>query len=103
MIDIVHILEVAASSFGALLKIETFVHEAVDREPVYFACGEHELPDACRARRRYCCGIEGGLDNGQILEFEREVVAVQRLFDEWEVEIGQREHIAHESATLFGI
>ena len=98
MIDGVHAAQETARGVGRFDGVHTFVHQRVDLQSEQLAGGGHELPQSGGTHVRAGDGIEGGLDDRQVLQFVRQVVSCQGFFEDREVVLAH----AHHACYLFG-
>ncbi len=83
--DVVHLLQVAAGSVGALVGIHALVHVGRDFQTLQFARRIHELPKTFSAHGTRGRRVHSALNDGQVLELHRHVVAVQSGLKDGEV------------------
>lgn len=81
--------EETAGGIRGFIRIEAFIHQAIDLKAVDACGGWHELPETGRARVGACRGIEGGLDDGEVLELERHVMLHEFILEHGEIELGE--------------
>ena len=88
---------------GGLHRITTLIHQTVDIKSVLLACGNHKLPQTASARSRYCLGVQCRLDDGQVLQFQWEVVSVKGFLEDGHIEIRGAQHITDGMAQTTAI
>ena len=69
-----------------------FVDEAVAFQAVHLSGSQHKLPQAGSTDARPCGGVEGGFDNGQISEFKRQAVGIERFFKDRHIKVAGTQH-----------
>ena len=95
----IHLLEVLASRVCGGDRVEALIDQTVDLETEQLAGGQHELPNARGTSARIGSGVEIAFDDGEVLQFQREIVLVEHLLEKWEIEISHRHDITHQLAA----
>ena len=98
LINSVHAVQEPACGIGGADRVHSFVHQRVHFQSVYLRRGRHELPKTGCSDVRTGGGVERGLDDRQVLQFIRQVVTAQGLFEHREIILAHSHHPRH----LFG-
>ena len=88
---------------AALNGVAALVHEACHLEAVKLARGNHELPQSSSSGTTDSLGVEGRLDDGQVLQLQRQLIGFESLLEDWDIEVGSPEHNAHGAAQTTGV
>ena len=103
VVDAIKVLQIACCSPCGLDGVATFVYEAVAFQAVELARLKHELPKSGSTCARYGRRIQGRFDDGQVFQFERQIVGIKGFFENRHVEIAGAEHEGHLIAQAGGV
>ena len=101
--DVVEVLQVAGGGITGLDGVATLVDEAGHLQSVLLAGGQHELPQPGCSHAAGGAGVQGTLDDGQVLQFQRHLVGLEGFFEQGKVEVRGTEHDADGAAQASAV
>ena len=101
--NVVRILHVLCCGMGRFHRIQPFVNERIDVKPVYLGRAVHELPHTLGSGPGNGGRVHCRLYHRHGLEFERNVMLVEYLFDYRHVIRAKAQHLTHPLVHLLRI
>ena len=98
--SLVKVVQVTCGSIRSLDGVAAFVDEAVGLKSVNLSRTQHELPESGRSLPGYGGRVECRLDDGQVLQFEGQVVGIEGFLEDRHVEVAGTEHEGYLVAQL---
>ena len=82
-------------SIGRLVKIATIIDQRVDSEIIALGRGDHKLPKPHSTHAGDGLRIECRLDDGKILQLQRQVISLQCFLKDRNIEVLRAQHVSH--------
>ena len=101
--DLVQVAQEVGCGVRCLHRVAPLVEQRVDLEVVHLGRAGHELPEAAGTGTRHGDGVECRLDDGQVLQLQRQLVGLERFLEDGHVEIGRSQHPAHLAAQSYRV
>ena len=99
----IEVAQVASGGIAGLDGVAPLVDEACHLQPVLFACAYHELPKTYGSGSAHGCGVECALDDGQVSQFQRHLVAFEGFLEDGVVEIAGTQQNGHGVAQAVAV
>ena len=96
--NLVEVAQVAGSGKRREHGIAAFVDQGIELQPVLFAGSRHKLPQAGGPHPTDSLRIESRLNDGQVFQFQRQLIHLEGLLENGYIEVGGAKHIADRTA-----
>ncbi|CDA42986.1 unknown [Prevotella sp. CAG:5226] len=103
LVYLVQVAQVARCGPRTFVGVLSLVDKAVHLEVVALARSQHELPQAHCTGRTLGAGLECRLNDGQILQFERQAIVVERLLKYGYVKVSGAQSVRHGAAQASAV
>ena len=92
--NLVEVAQVVGGGIAGLDGVAALVDQRVHLQTVLLARSEHELPKTGSPHTRHGLRVEGRLDDGQVLQLQRQPVGLKGFLEDRHVEVAGSQHVA---------
>ena len=101
--NLIEVAQVAGGGIRRFNRVAALVEQRVHLQSVLLACGEHELPETSCTDARHSLRVECRLDDGQVLQFQRQTISLQCLLENGHEEILCAQHDGYGAAQASAV
>ena len=102
----INLIEVSQELGGGIRRLDrvaSFIDETIYFQAIAFSCSKHKLPQTGCPDSARRSGVECRLDDGKILQFQRNSVIVECFFEDGNIKIASTEHIGNRASQAAAI